>query len=327
MNRGSIMIRYFLNLPLIASLAGCVTVPNTVDQDNSLSFTEIDGYKFHTVSEGDEHDTVIIVVHGGPGGDHQYLTPLKSLSKNYRVVFYDQRGTGLSPRVEKSQLTLEQNLNDLNSLIEHFSEGNKVKLIGHSWGGMLVSGYLSTHPEKVSHAVIVEPGMLNPESAEAFITKMKASQSMLSMFTLLRYMAVYPFVNKSDGHEGFDYVMTRILNRSEPGPPYQCGAESMPTDSFARGGFEAFNNMLRPVMSDPKAFHYDLTEGISSYEGELMLISSECSYFGYDFQEMYHVPKLPGQTVHVMAKGMGHNMLTLNPDWSLETLAHFFDEN
>jgi proline iminopeptidase len=320
------MKKHLLNLPLILGLTACVTVPKTVEQDSSISFTEIDGYKFHTVSEGNDHDPVIIVVHGGPGGDHHYLTSLKPLAKNHRVVFYDQRGTGLSPRVDKSQLTLEQNLNDLDSLVQYFSANNKVKLVGHSWGGMLVSGYLSAHPEKVSHAIIVEPGMLDSESAEAFIKKMKASQSILGLFPLAKYMAAYPFVNKNDGHEGFDYVLTKIFNRGQPGPPYQCENEAMPTDSFIRGGYEAFNNMLKPIIDDPTTFKYDLTDGISSYVGKLMLISSECSYFGYEFQEKYHIPKLPDQTVHVMAREMGHNMLTLNPQWSLDTIQYFFEE-
>ncbi|WP_052260955.1 alpha/beta fold hydrolase [Photobacterium gaetbulicola] len=320
------MYKKLLSLPALLSLAGCITIPSTVDQDTRLSFTEINGYKFHTVIEGSNKDDVVIVVHGGPGGDHKYLTSLNPLSKNHQTIFYDQRGAGLSPRVDKRYLTIERYLDDLDALVEYYSSGKKVKLIGHSFGGMLVTGYLSAHPKKVSHAVIVEPGMLDSTSAEKFVTKMKASQSAGSLFFLIRHMAAYPFVRKYDGYEGFDYVMTKILNRSEPGAPFQCEHESMPSDAFTRGGYEAFNTMLRPVINDPAAFHYDLTEGISSYRGKLMLISSECSYFGYEFQDRYHMPKLPTQTVHVMAKGMGHNMLTLNPEWSLETIIDFFDE-
>jgi len=98
----------------------------------------------------------------------------------------------------------------------------------------------------------------------------------------------------------------------------------MPPDSFNRGGYAAFNNMLKPVMNDASAFNYDLTDGISNYSGKLMLNSSECSQFGYGFQEKYHIPKLPPLTIHVKAENMGHNMLTLNPQWSIKTLTEFF---
>jgi len=320
------MKKLFTTLFTTASLVACVEVPKTVEYDNNLAFTEVRGYPFHTLIMGDQHDSVVIVVHGGPGGDYQYLKSLSPLAENHRVIFYDQRGSGLSPRVDKSQLTIEQNLEDLNSLVDYFSASNKVKLIGHSWGGMLVSGYLSTYPEKVSHAIIVEPGMLSPESAQAFVTKMEESQSISNMFALLRYMTVYPIVNKNDGDEGFDYVMTKMLNRNESGSPYQCEGQSMPADTFIRGGFEAFSNMLKPIMQDPVLFTYDLTDGIKNYHGQLMMISSECSEFGYEFQQQYHQPRMPEKMIHVKAENMGHNMLTLNPEWSLGIIAPFLTE-
>jgi len=313
-------------LPLLIGIASCIQVPKTIQFDGSLPYTEINGYKFHTEIFGNTNLTPIIVVHGGPGGDYEYLKSLKGLSRDHRVIFYDQRGSGLSPRVDTEHLTLENNLNDLHSIVQHFAKEGKVGLIGHSWGGMLVAGYLSAHPEKVSQAVIVEPGMLHQESAKAFVKDMKESQSTSDMFALIRYIMAYPFVSKSDSHEGFDYVMTKILNRNKPGAPYQCDGESMPPNIFKRGGYEAFSNMLKPVMDDPASFTYNLTEGISEYHGDIMLISSECSLFGYEFQEKYHISQLPVQTVHIKAENMGHNMLTLNPEWSLNILGNFFHQ-
>jgi len=312
-------------LPLVLSVTACVDLPRTTQFDNTLPYTEIDGYKFHTETFGNLDSPTIIVVHGGPGGDFGYLRSLKELSHDHHVVFYDQRGTGLSPRVEKESLTVDQNIEDLHSIVQYYSGETQVKLIGHSWGGMLVAGYLSAHPEKVSHAVMVEPGMLFPDSAKAFVAKMKESQSISSVLTLGRYMTVYPFVAKADKHEGFDYVLTKLYNRNVAGGPYLCASESMPPNSFSRGGFEAFNNMLKPVMDDPTAFTYDLTDGISDYKGRSMLISSECSEIGYEFQKKYHLPKLPRQTSLINAKKMGHNMLTLNPQWSLSTIGEFFE--
>ncbi|WP_193755567.1 alpha/beta hydrolase [Psychromonas sp. psych-6C06] len=305
------------------SLAGCIEMPKTVEHDSNLTFTQLDGYRFHTVIKGQSHSPVVIIVHGGPGADHQYLTSLSPLSKTHRVIFYDQRGSGLSPRVDSSQLTIAQNIADLNLLVEHFSATNKVKLIGHSWGAMLVSGYMSTYPEKVSHAVLVEPGMLTPESAKAFINKMNEFQSLSTFFSVAKYMSVYPLVKKNDGKEGFDYVMTKLLNQNTSGAPYQCETESLPANAFVRGGYDAFNSMLKPVMENPALFSDDLTDGIKNYTGHLMMISSECSEFGYAFQEQFHQPQMPKQTIHIKAKKMGHYMLTLNPQWSLVKINPF----
>lgn len=311
-------------LLLLIGVSACVQVPKTIEFDNSLSYTEIDGYKFHTEIFGSPELEPIIVVHGGPGGDYEYLKSLTGLSQKYRIIFYDQRGSGLSPRVDKKYLTVAQNLNDLRAIVKKFSGDAPVRLIGHSWGGMLVTAYLSAYPEEVSQAVIIEPGMLDVEAAKVFVERMKDSQSLSDMLALIGYISMYPLVNKDDGHEGFDYVMTKILNRNKTGGPYQCTGHAMPENSFKRGGYETFNEMLRPIMDDPNLFTYDLTKGSANYAGEIMFISSECSLFGYEFQKKYHIPKLPAQTVHVKAEKMGHNMITLNPEWSLKILNNFF---
>lgn len=315
-----------LAIPVLLSFFPWLHVPRTVQFDASLPYTEIGGYKFHTEIFGDPGATPVIVVHGGPGGDYEYLRPLQGLAKDYRVIFYDQRGTGLSPRVVKKSLTMEQNLDDLRSVVEYFSNGKKVKLIGHSWGAMLAVGYLSKHQDKVSQAVIVEPGILNPESAKADVKIIKESQSIGDIFALARYVALYPFVVNEDGQEGLDYVMSAMMGRGQSGPPYQCAGQSMPHGMFKRGGYEAMNNTVKTVIDDPALFTYDLTDGISKYHGDLMLISSECSVIGTAYQEKYHLAKLPPQTVHVKAAGMGHNMLSIHPEWSLKTIGAFFGQ-
>ena len=81
-----------------------------------------------------------------------------------------------------------------------------------------------------------------------------------------------------------------------------------------------------PVYDDPKNFHWDLTAGIGHYGGSLLMLSSECSVMGYQFQQEFHLPLLPPQTIHVLAKKMGHNMLTLNPEWSVGVITDFLQE-
>lgn len=247
---------------------------------------------------------------------------LKDLSKDYRVILYDQRGAGLSPRVDKKDLTIEQNLEDLDSIVKHFSNGKKVKLIGHSWGGALVVGYLSKHPENVSQAVVIEPAFLYPGApVKEWVKNFK---EVLSFWMIGRYMVAYPFIRKDDGQEGMDYVATKLANQNRPGPPYNCEGQGLPPNTFKRLGYEAYNSIYAPVIDNPDSFTYDFTNGISEYHGDLMLISTECSILGHEFQEKYNLPKLTPQTVHVKAENVGHNVLTLKPEWSLQTIESFF---
>ena len=49
---------------------------------------------------------------------------------------------------------------------------------------------------------------------------------------------------------------TKLYNRNTSGAPYQCANESMPKNSINRGGYAAFNNMLKPVMDDAAKPNY-----------------------------------------------------------------------
>lgn len=309
------------------NLISCIHLPSTVENDPTLEFVQINNYKFHIKTFGQKNNPPVLIVHGGPGGDSKYLYPLKELAKNYYVIFYDQRGTGLSPRVPKEDLTLESSLEDLNQIVEYYKKDGKIRLIGHSWGAMLVIGYLGRHGDRVSHAVAVEPGMLNTRSAIEFSNHVKKNQSISDILYLIGTILKTPFVSVQDGFERFDYVMTKMLNRNKPGGIYQCKNDSMPDNSFIRAGYDSFNNMLKPVMDDPKNFTADLTQGILKYKGHLLMISSECSFIGYSYQERLHIPLMPPSTVHIKAISMGHNMLTLNSAWSLDVISQFLKWN
>jgi len=100
----------------------------------------------------------------------------------------------------------------------------------------------------------------------------------------------------------------------------------MPPHAFERAGYAAFDNMLKPVLDRPESFSHDLTQGLARYTGKLLMLSSECSFIGYEFQREFHIPFMPAQTLHLQAKAMGHNMLTLNAAWSVAVIAEFFGQ-
>ncbi|MEM7128824.1 MAG: alpha/beta fold hydrolase [Chloroflexota bacterium] len=96
----------------------------------------------------------MVVVHGGPGGDYGYLLNLHELEADYFVVFYDQRGAGLSPRVPAGELTLQSSVDDLHRIVSHFGHGDPVRVVGHSWGAMLAAAYIGQHPDSVMQVIL-----------------------------------------------------------------------------------------------------------------------------------------------------------------------------
>ena len=143
MNVVKMITRIFLGLVLgLAALFilfyvvtwGDYPVPATVADDPSLPHITIDGVTYHAETFGDPANPVVITIHGGPGGDYRSILSLKALSDDYFVVFFDQRGAGLSPRVNSDEITLASAVADLDSIVEHYGGGEPVNLVAHSWG-------------------------------------------------------------------------------------------------------------------------------------------------------------------------------------------------
>ncbi len=105
------------------------------------------------VVEGNTNSEVfVILLHGGPGGSAQDFNagskPFTDvLEKDYAMVYYDQRNSGLARGVwDEDKLTIEQHVEDLNEVIElilaRYGLDVKIMLAGHSWGGYLGTAYL-----------------------------------------------------------------------------------------------------------------------------------------------------------------------------------------
>jgi proline iminopeptidase len=136
-------------------------VPRTVAEDPSLPAIDLAGTRFHAETFGSPANPPIIFLHGGPGADYRDLLRLRApLETDYFLVFWDQRGTGLSRRHDADEIDLDTYVADLDAIIEHYAPDTRPVLVGHSWGGMFATAYLDRHPDRISAAVLLEPGPL-----------------------------------------------------------------------------------------------------------------------------------------------------------------------
>lgn len=103
-----------------------------------------------------ESHAVVLFLHGGPGQSETY-TAYKSVmpERNYSIVYADQRGTGRTWRKTPSRpedVTFANLLADLEAEVRFLKSrypGNKLVLLGHSWGSILGAEYVKRHPETV----------------------------------------------------------------------------------------------------------------------------------------------------------------------------------
>jgi proline iminopeptidase len=111
----------------------------------------------------------MIVLHGGPDFDHRYLLPdLDRLSDAYRLIYYDQRGRGLSADgVKPDDVTMASEMADLDAVRAHF-QLDTTTLVGHSWGTVLALEYAIRHSDRVSRLILMNPAPASAEDYHAF---------------------------------------------------------------------------------------------------------------------------------------------------------------
>jgi len=83
----------------------------------------------------------LLVLHGGPGADHQYLLPqMLALAEDHELVFYDQRGGGRSRTDDPSPITWQTHVEDLAAVANDLGLDHP-EIVGYSWGGLLAMLY------------------------------------------------------------------------------------------------------------------------------------------------------------------------------------------
>lgn len=117
-----------------------------IEPDETRS-VEVEGGRVVTYSFGTGDDTVLLL-NGGPGLPCDYLRDSHSclVDHGYRVVAFDQLGTGRSDRPTDPALwTITRYVGEVEAVRQALGLG-PVHLIGQSWGGWLSVEYALTHP-------------------------------------------------------------------------------------------------------------------------------------------------------------------------------------
>ena len=121
------------------------------------SFTDgkyytVNGAKLYVVLAGKGEP--LIIIPGGPGGNHFSYRTFDSLAKNFTVVYFDAFGRGKSDTAKDvKEYSLARDIEDLEGLrmALHYEKWN---VLGHSYGGLVAQGYALKYPSHVSHLIL-----------------------------------------------------------------------------------------------------------------------------------------------------------------------------
>jgi proline iminopeptidase len=274
-------------------------VPLTVDQDLALPAIAVNGTQLHAETFGDPADPMILVLHGGPGGDYRSLLNIRKLSADgYFVVFYDQRGSGLSRRHDRELYTTQLFVDDVGAVIAHYRRpGQKVVLMGLSWGAMLATAYVDQHPGEIDGLILMEPGGFTWGDTEEYIKRCRALEPFDESSNDFVYLD--QFVTGHD-HAVLDYK-AGIQGAADFAPGNKVGNDG--PAPFWRVGAVCEKAAFDYVQDHP----FDFTRHLSSYTTQVLFLYSEKNQaYGRSYAEQVSAayPNVRLVEIH----GTGHEM-------------------
>jgi long-chain acyl-CoA synthetase len=127
-----------------------------------------------------------VFIHGFGGQSEQWNYQLQKFSLENRVIALDLRGHGLSDKPGRGY-DMPQLINDLETALTLLKVKGKFVLVGHSYGGAIVTEYALLHPDRVERLVLMA-------TAGEFKLQPTLKLALSLPITLLRLIA--PFTRK-----------------------------------------------------------------------------------------------------------------------------------
>jgi proline iminopeptidase len=285
-------------------------VPKTADEDPGIPSVTINGALLHSEAFGPPDSALIVVLHGGPGSDYRYLLKCREFADHgYRVVFYDQRGSGLSQRFSKSTYSLKVMFDELGGIIDHYrtSPSQKIFLLGQSWGAMLATAYVNAHPAAISGLILCEPGGLVWHDIADYAHRTRGVEITSELMNDVTYMDQF-ITGKESQQEILDYKFG-LLAFAETDKDNPTGNEAhIP---FWRWG-AVCNQTLFDLGETEKP---DWTTNLDQYSTKVLFLYSENNRaYGPEWAKKVSSAYPNVQLFEVM--GAGHDMLTFDTGWN-----------
>lgn len=256
-------------------LAGCASTPKPLLIEGSQG-------RLHVVDSRTGAGVPLFFIHGNGANLTQWDAQLRHFAKSRRVVAMDLRGMGRSDVPVNGDYALAAMVEDIHTVANTLNIDQFV-LVGHSYGGAVVTAYAAAHPERVAGVVYADAaGRVNatPEQWD-------------------RYLQALRMDKRDTVRKAFEPMM---LSASQQVKDAVYG-------SVDRTSVEAFVG----AMSNLRDF--DIARAVASYDGPRLAIVA------MENPSSFHVqfPDVPVRRI----EGVGHWLMMEKPDEFNAILAEF----
>lgn len=304
-------LSFFVGCELHETEAPGALVPPTASEDPLLPqlTIEVAGRKraIHLQTFGNPANPPLFILPGGPGGDFRVFLPMQALADSFYVVMWDSRGTGLSERVSKEELSIDSFYEEVKQVKAALAPHRKVILIGHSFGANILLRYTAKYPEDVETLILIEPGQID-------LSKKISYNGGAVSFTDGQHFFWLNEILSSKDHASADYKAVEVLPKSSRN--WTCDKKIIENYPFWRFGAYHYHVVVNNLRKLDKDFNW--AAGIENFKGDIIIIASTCGALGVDFQKQHNLDALP-QAELVVIPEAGH--ISLFTDYSDLTIA------
>lgn len=115
------------------------------------AFADVNNIKLCYNSQGEGFPTFLL--HGFGSKKEGFMAQIPELSKYFKIISIDLRGSGKSSR-PNYHYTMEMFADDVKGLMDYLSI-QKINIIAHSFGGMIAQNFVVKYPESVNKLVLI----------------------------------------------------------------------------------------------------------------------------------------------------------------------------
>lgn len=130
-------------------------IPPSIFKEN---FVDLSSHQLKCLSVEGNSD-YLVVLEAGLGDDHSVWLSnnlASDISSIVDLVVYDRAGYGNST-IDNSLRNIDRLRIELEALVDQFSNGRKVILVGHSLGGLIIRDYAIKNPGKTAALLFIDP--------------------------------------------------------------------------------------------------------------------------------------------------------------------------
>lgn len=142
----------------IACLLACLSMAASAQERDRWTLHARDDVPLQVIEygPGENGRAPVVVLHGGPGGEHSALLPLvMPLAASERLVLFDQRGSLRSP-APPDAIEFDAMVEDIERLRAQL-RAPRIALLAHSMGSLLAYAYAERYPRHVERLLLVAP--------------------------------------------------------------------------------------------------------------------------------------------------------------------------